>query len=135
MIDNYEEIIDKMTTKELEETVSKMGMDMSDHPYLSDERRQEIMEDEKQQIEAYKKSQKEKSNWRIVAPITAQYKSWLKGFVVFWRFDEIETIPFVYSYAYGWTALNLTPTTSHTRRNTPPFGYVWTVVMEVYNIS
>jgi hypothetical protein len=62
MIDNYEEIIDKMTTKELEETVSKMGMDMSDHPYLSDERRQEIMEDEKQQIEAYKKSQKEKSN-------------------------------------------------------------------------
>ncbi len=62
MIDNYEEIIDKMTTKELEETVSKMGMDMSDHPYLSDERRQEIMEDEKQQIEAYKKSQKEKPN-------------------------------------------------------------------------
>ena len=41
MIENYAEIIDKMTHEEAMEVVSKMGMNMTDHPYLSEERREE----------------------------------------------------------------------------------------------
>ena len=42
MIENYAEIIDRMTQEEAMEVVSKMGMNMTDHPYLSEERRKEI---------------------------------------------------------------------------------------------
>ena len=46
MIENYAEIIDRMTQEEAMEVVSKMGMNMTDHPYLSEERRKELKEEE-----------------------------------------------------------------------------------------
>jgi hypothetical protein len=51
MIENYEEIIDKMTHEEAMEIVSKMGMNMSDHPYLSEQRRQELKDEKQQEME------------------------------------------------------------------------------------
>ena len=54
MIENYEEIIDKMSKEEAMEIVSKMGMNMTDHPYLSEARRQELKE-----IEEYENKRKE----------------------------------------------------------------------------
>lgn len=42
MIENYEEIINNLTHEEAMEIVSKMGMNMTDHPYLSKERREEL---------------------------------------------------------------------------------------------
>ena len=45
MIENYAEIIDRMTQEEAIEVVSKMGMNITDHPYLSEERRKELKED------------------------------------------------------------------------------------------
>jgi hypothetical protein len=53
MIENYEEIINKMTQEEALEIVSKMGMNMSDHPYLSEQRRQELKDEEHHEIEKY----------------------------------------------------------------------------------
>ena len=53
MIENYEEIINKMTQEEALEIVSKMGMNMSDHPYLSEQRRQELKDGEHDEIEKY----------------------------------------------------------------------------------
>jgi hypothetical protein len=53
MIENYEEIIDKMTHEEAMEIVSKMGMNMSDHPYLSEQRRQELKDEKQQEMEEY----------------------------------------------------------------------------------
>ena len=53
MIENYEEIINKMTQEEALEIVSKMGMNMSDHPYLSEQRRQELKYEEHHEIEKY----------------------------------------------------------------------------------
>jgi len=42
MIPNYEEIINNLTHEEAMEIVSKMGMNMTDHPYLSEERKAEL---------------------------------------------------------------------------------------------
>ena len=53
MIKNYNEIIDKMTHEEAMEVVSKMGMNMTDHPYLSEERREELKKQEQKEIEEY----------------------------------------------------------------------------------
>ena len=53
MIENYEEIINKMTQEEALEIVSKMGMNMSDHPYLSEQRRQELKDEKQQEMEEY----------------------------------------------------------------------------------
>jgi hypothetical protein len=47
MIENYEEIINNLTQEEASEIISKMGMNMTDHPYLSKERRAELQEEEK----------------------------------------------------------------------------------------
>jgi len=54
MIENYAEIIDRMTQEEAMEVVSKMGMNMTDHPYLSEERRKELKDEEQKEIEEYK---------------------------------------------------------------------------------
>ena len=54
MIENYAEIIDRMTQEEAMEVVSKMGMNMTDHPYLSEERRKELKNEEQKEIEEYK---------------------------------------------------------------------------------
>jgi isoaspartyl peptidase/L-asparaginase-like protein (Ntn-hydrolase superfamily) len=53
MIENYAEIIDKMTHEEAMEIVSKMGMNMTDHPYLSEKRREELQSEERKEIEEY----------------------------------------------------------------------------------
>ena len=53
MIENYAEIIDRMTQEEAMEVVSKMGMNMTDHPYLSNERKQELKEEEQRELEEY----------------------------------------------------------------------------------
>jgi hypothetical protein len=53
MIKNYVEIIDKMTHEEAMEIVSKMGMNMTDHPYLSEERRAELKKEEQKEGEEY----------------------------------------------------------------------------------
>ena len=50
MIPNYAEIIDKMTQEEAMEIVSKMGMNMTDHPYLSEERRAELKKEEEDSL-------------------------------------------------------------------------------------
>lgn len=55
MIENYEEIINKMSQEEALEIISKMGMNMIDHPYLSEERRQELKEEEQREIEEYER--------------------------------------------------------------------------------
>ena len=65
MIENYAEIIDRMTPEELEETVSKMGMNMTDHPYLSEERRKELKEEEQKEIEEYKNKIKNPPLWQL----------------------------------------------------------------------
>jgi ribosome recycling factor len=36
------------------EVVSKMGIKMTDHPYLSEERRKELKDEEQKEIEEYK---------------------------------------------------------------------------------
>ena len=58
MIENYAEIIDRMTQEEAMEVVSKMGMNMTDHPYLSEERRKELKNEEQKEIEEYKNKNK-----------------------------------------------------------------------------
>jgi len=47
MIENYEEIINSLTHEEALEIISKMGMNMTDHPYLSKKRREELEEEER----------------------------------------------------------------------------------------
>ena len=47
MIENYEEIINNLTDEEALEIISKMGMNMTDQPYLSKERREELEEEER----------------------------------------------------------------------------------------
>ena len=56
MIPNYEEQLSQMTQEEIEEIVSQMGMNMTDHPYLSEKRRAELQASEDEQIAAYQKS-------------------------------------------------------------------------------
>lgn len=56
MIPNYEEQLSQMTKEEMEEIVSQMGMNMTDHPYLSEKRRAELQASEDEQIAAYEKS-------------------------------------------------------------------------------
>ena len=58
MIENYEQIINNMSNEEALEVVSKMGMNMTDHPYLSEERRQELKEEEQTEIEEYERKVK-----------------------------------------------------------------------------
>jgi len=58
MIENYEQIINNMSNEEALEVVSKMGMNMTDHPYLSEERRQELKEEEQTEIEKYERKVK-----------------------------------------------------------------------------
>ena len=62
MIENYQEIIDKMSKEEAMEIVSKMGMNMNDHPYLSEERRKELKDEEQKQIEEYENKRKESTS-------------------------------------------------------------------------
>jgi hypothetical protein len=62
MIENYQEIIDKMSKEEAMEIVSKMGMNMTDHPYLSEERRKELKDEEQKQIEEYENKRKESTS-------------------------------------------------------------------------
>jgi isoaspartyl peptidase/L-asparaginase-like protein (Ntn-hydrolase superfamily) len=62
MIENYQEIIDKMSKEEAMEIVSKMGMNMTDHPYLSEERRKELKDEEERQIKEYENKRKEKTS-------------------------------------------------------------------------
>tara|TARA_B100000902_G_scaffold302719_1_gene290758 strand:- start:287 stop:481 length:195 start_codon:yes stop_codon:yes gene_type:complete len=62
MIENYEEIIDKMSKEEAMEIVSKMGMNMTDHPYLSEARRQELKDEEQKEIEEYENKRKESTS-------------------------------------------------------------------------
>ena len=47
MIENYEEIIKNLTREEAMEIISKMGMNMTDHPYLPKKRREELEEEER----------------------------------------------------------------------------------------
>ena len=56
MIPNYEEQLSQLTKKEMLEIISQMGMNMTDHPYLSEERRAELQASEDEQISAYQKS-------------------------------------------------------------------------------
>tara|TARA_B100001093_G_scaffold491933_1_gene532516 strand:+ start:1484 stop:1705 length:222 start_codon:yes stop_codon:yes gene_type:complete len=62
MIENYEEIIASMSKEEAMEIVSKMGMNMTDHPYLSEERRKELKDEEERQIKEYENKRKEKTS-------------------------------------------------------------------------
>lgn len=62
MIENYEEIISSMSKEEAMEIVSKMGMNMTDHPYLSEERRKELKDEEERQIKEYENKRKEKTS-------------------------------------------------------------------------
>lgn len=62
MIENYEEIIASMSKEEAMEIVSKMGMNMTDHPYLSGERRKELKDEEERQIKEYENKRKEKTS-------------------------------------------------------------------------
>ena len=64
MIENYAEIIDRMTQEEAMEVVSKMGMNMTDHPYLSEERRKELKDEEQKEIEKYKNKIKNPPLWK-----------------------------------------------------------------------
>ena len=50
MIENYEEGIYKLTPEEALQLISEMGMNMTDHPYLSEERRAELREEEKSSL-------------------------------------------------------------------------------------
>ena len=61
MIENYQEIIASMSKEEALEIVSKMGMNMTDHPYLSEERRKELKEEEQKQIRDYENKRKKKT--------------------------------------------------------------------------
>jgi hypothetical protein len=56
MIPNYEEQLSQLTKKEMLEIISQMGMSMTDHPYLSEQRRAELQASEDEQISAYQKS-------------------------------------------------------------------------------
>jgi len=56
MIPNYEEQLSQLTQKEMLEIISQMGMNMTDHPYLSEQRRAELQASEDEQISAYQKS-------------------------------------------------------------------------------
>ena len=58
MIENYEQIINNMSNEDALEVVSKIGMNMTDHPYLSEERRQELKEEEQREIEEYERKKK-----------------------------------------------------------------------------
>lgn len=62
MIENYQEIIASMSKEEAMEIVSKMGMNMTDHPYLSEERRKELKDEEERQIKEYENKRKEKTS-------------------------------------------------------------------------
>ena len=42
-----------LSEKEALEIISKMGMNMTDHPYLSNERKQELKEEEQRELEEY----------------------------------------------------------------------------------
>jgi isoaspartyl peptidase/L-asparaginase-like protein (Ntn-hydrolase superfamily) len=64
MIENYEEIIASMSKEEAMEIVSRMGMNMTDHPYLSEERRKELKDEEQKQIEEYENKRKEKTSYK-----------------------------------------------------------------------
>ena len=65
MIQNYAEIIDRMTQEEAMEVVSKMGMNMTDHPYLSVDRRKELKKEEQKEIEEYKNKNKNTPSYNI----------------------------------------------------------------------
>ena len=65
MIENYAEIIDRMTQEEAMEVVSKMGMNMKDHPYLSEERRKELKDEEQKEIEESKNKNKNTPSYNI----------------------------------------------------------------------
>ena len=65
MIENYAEIIDRMTQEEAIEVVSKMGMNMTDHPYLSVDRRKELKKEEQKEIEEYKNKNKNTPSYYI----------------------------------------------------------------------
>ena len=56
MIPNYEEQLSQLTKKEMLEIISQMGMNMTDHPYLSEQRRAELQATEDEQISSYQKS-------------------------------------------------------------------------------
>ena len=53
MIENYRGIMANLSEKEALEIISKMGMNMTDHPYLSNERKQELKEVEQRELEEY----------------------------------------------------------------------------------
>jgi len=42
-----------LSEKEALEIISKMGMNMTEHPYLSNERKQELKEEEQRELEEY----------------------------------------------------------------------------------
>ena len=65
MIENYAEIIDRMTQEEAMEVVSKMGMNMTEHPYLSVSRRKELKKEEQKEIEEYKNKNKNTPSYNI----------------------------------------------------------------------
>ena len=65
MIENYAEIIDRMTQEEAMEVVSQMGMNMTDHPYLSVDRRKELKKEEQKEIEEYKNKNKNTPSYNI----------------------------------------------------------------------
>ena len=44
------------------EIVSKMGVNMTDHPYLSEARRQELKDEEQKEIEEYENKRKESTS-------------------------------------------------------------------------
>ena len=60
MLPNYEEIIRSLTREEALEICSKMGMNMTDHPYLSKDRREELEKSENEQVQEYGKKCQEK---------------------------------------------------------------------------
>ena len=82
MIENYAEIIDRMTQEEAMEVVSKMGIKMTDHPYLSEERRKELKDEEQKEIEEYKNKIKNPPLWQYDnGPIGIGYKLLVKGII------------------------------------------------------
>ena len=65
MIPNYEEQLSQMTQEEMLEIISQMGMNMTDHPYLSEKRRSELQASEDEQIAAFQKSKEDSTENEI----------------------------------------------------------------------
>ena len=62
MIQTYQAILASTSKDEALAVVSKMGMNTTDHPYRSKERRKELKDEEQKQSEEYENKRKEKTS-------------------------------------------------------------------------